>query len=54
MRWRNRRRKWEMCIRDRDLVYQVIYNLVDNAIKFCNVGGEIRFSVTQSLSLIHI
>lgn len=37
-----------LVLADQDLVYQVIYNLVDNAIKFCNVGGEIRFSVTQS------
>lgn len=31
---------------DQDLVYQVIYNIVDNAIKFTPEGGEIHFSVT--------
>lgn len=28
---------------DRDLIHQVVYNLVDNAIKFCNEGGKISF-----------
>lgn len=28
---------------DRDLIHQVVYNLVDNAIKFCNEGGNISF-----------
>ncbi|MEG2393726.1 MAG: HAMP domain-containing sensor histidine kinase, partial [Ruthenibacterium sp.] len=28
---------------DPDLVYQVIYNLFDNALKFCGDGGEIHF-----------
>ena len=32
----------------------LIYNLVDNAIKFCNVGGEIRFSVTQSKGAVTV
>jgi len=31
---------------DKDLIHQVIYNLVDNAIKFNKEGGEIRFSLT--------
>ena len=35
-------------------IFQVIYNLVDNAIKFCNVGGEIRFSVTQSKGAVTV
>ena len=35
-----------MVYADQDLVYQVIYNLVDNAIKFTPEDGEIRFSVT--------
>lgn len=30
---------------DRDLIYQVIYNLVDNAVKFCNEGGQISFAL---------
>ncbi len=32
---------------DYDLIYQVIYNLVDNAVKFINKGGCIIFSVTD-------
>lgn len=31
---------------DRDLVHQVIYNLVDNAIKFTDEKGEIKFSLS--------
>ena len=31
---------------DKDLIHQVLYNLVDNAIKFTNENGEISFSVT--------
>ena len=31
---------------DKDLIHQVIYNLVDNAVKFTNDGGEISFSVS--------
>lgn len=32
---------------DKDLIYQVIYNLVDNAIKFTNIGGKIDFKLSQ-------
>lgn len=39
-----------MVYADSDLVYQVVYNLVDNAIKFCTVGGYVRFTVTQGKS----
>ena len=30
---------------DKDLLYRVAYNLVDNAIKFTNDGGKIEFSI---------
>ncbi|SCJ80737.1 Sensor protein srrB [Anaerotruncus sp. 2789STDY5834896] len=32
---------------DKDLLHQVIYNLVDNAVKFVNEGGQIRFAFSQ-------
>lgn len=32
---------------DYDLIYQVIYNLVDNAVKFTDTGGTITFSVVS-------
>ncbi len=32
---------------DYDLIYQVIFNLVDNAIKFTNENGVIDFSITE-------
>ena len=31
---------------DKDLIYQAVYNLVDNAIKFVNDGGYISFSLS--------
>ncbi len=30
---------------DKDLIYRVVYNLVDNAIKFTNDGGKIEFTI---------
>lgn len=35
---------------DYDLIYQVIFNLVDNAIKFANNGGKIDFSINQDVT----
>lgn len=30
---------------DRDLIHQVVYNLVDNAVKFCDENGTIKFNL---------
>lgn len=38
---------------DQDGVYRVIYNLLDNAVKFVNKGGEIRLSLTADNGFVH-
>ena len=32
---------------DRDAIYQIAYNLVDNAVKFSNVGGTLRVGIKK-------
>ncbi len=34
---------------DKDLLHQVIYNLIENAVKFTNEGGYIEFNIIESL-----
>lgn len=42
-------------VADRDLIYQAVYNLTDNAIKFTHEEGYIRYSVSsESKDGIHI
>ena len=36
-----------MVIADRDAIYQVFYNLCDNAVKFASEGGEFRIAVKK-------
>lgn len=33
---------------DKDLLHQVIYNLIENAVKFTDEGGYIEFNITQN------
>ena len=33
---------------DKDLIHQVVYNLVDNAIKFVDVSGKIDFKLSNN------
>ena len=37
---------------DEDLLHQVVYNLVENAVKFTNTGGYISFNVSDSIDRI--
>lgn len=39
---------------DPDMVYQVFYNILDNAIKFTGDGGTITLSVTESQDMVTI
>ncbi len=37
----------KMVYGDKDLLHQVVYNLIENAVKFTNEGGFIEFSITE-------
>ncbi len=39
---------------DEDLLHQVVYNLVENAVKFTNEGGFISFTVSDSIDRVEL
>ncbi|MEG0570768.1 MAG: HAMP domain-containing sensor histidine kinase [Oscillospiraceae bacterium] len=39
---------------DNDLIHQVVYNLIENAVKFANFGGYIEFNLTQDANKVYI
>ncbi len=39
---------------DYDLIYQVLYNLVDNAVKFTNENGRINFAVYKNSNYVEL
>lgn len=43
-----------MILGDEDIVHQVVYNLIDNAVKFCNNGGYIEFLAEKSKDRVNI
>ena len=39
---------------DTDMIYQVVYNLFDNAVKFTNEGGYIAVNVTEGTEFVQV
>lgn len=39
----------QMIYGDQDLLHQVVYNLIENAVKFTNQGGSIRFQISDGI-----
>ena len=37
-----------IAVADRDAIYQVLYNLCDNAVKFSSEGGLFRINITKT------
>ena len=45
--WRTQSPKW--CMGDQDLLHQVVYNLIENAVKFTNQGGYISVRISDGI-----
>jgi len=43
-----------MVIGDEDLIHQVVYNLIDNAVKFCNENGYLEFNFLKEQDRVKI
>jgi signal transduction histidine kinase len=39
---------------NKDAIVQVLYNLVDNAVKFCQQSGKLHLSITDKDGKIHV
>lgn len=39
---------------DVDLIHQVVYNLIENAVKFCNEGGYIEVSYANANGMVYV
>lgn len=44
----------EMVYADEDLIHQVVYNLIENAVKFTNPGGYIAFIITSGIDRVSV
>ena len=41
-------------VADKDAIYQILYNICDNAVKFSKEGGKYRLDITQKDKKVHV